>query len=306
MRKDFDVIIIGGSYAGLAAAMSLGRALLHVLIVDRGEPCNRYAAHSHNFITHDGAVPAEISAQAREQVLQYPTVRFLRETVTDASRTGHVFTVTTGDHEIYTSKKLLLATGIQDVFPDIPGFAACWGISILHCPYCHGYEVRHQRTAVLANGDIGFEYVKLISHWTKDLVLLTNGKSTLSESQQQLLAGNGIRVIETGVDFMEQENGRIKNVVLKDGTHVPLDALYHRPQHLLPGQFWKTLGCELNEQQLLRVDMLQKTTVSGVFAAGDCTTPGRAISIAVAAGAMAGISISKELIDEAFGLPIPV
>lgn len=153
----FDVIIIGGSYSGLSAAMALGRALRKTLIIDGGKPCNRQTPRSHNFITHDGKAPREIADTAREQVLQYDTVSLVNSTVINVVKTDYTFTVNTHDNT-YKAKKLLLATGVADVMPAIEGFAECWGISVVHCPYCHGYEVRHQKTGIFANGPAAFEY----------------------------------------------------------------------------------------------------------------------------------------------------
>src|SRR5690606_19696546 len=165
-NKVFDVIIIGGSYAGLSAALALGRSLRHVLIIDSGAPCNRQTPHSHNFLTHDGEPPARIATQARDEVLRYDTVRFVQDTATEAVSQEHGFAVTTASGDRYTAQKLLFATGVRDLMPDIPGFADCWGISILHCPYCHGYEVRGRTTGVLANGDTGYELAMFINNWT--------------------------------------------------------------------------------------------------------------------------------------------
>ena len=143
MEAEFEVIIIGGSYSGLAAAMALGRSVRRVLIIDSGAPCNRFTPHSHNFITHDGEVPAVISAKAKAQVLAYPTVQFQEGIVTKADKTAQGFTVTTASGATYTAKKLFIATGVKDILPEINGLAACWGVSAIHCPYCHGYEYRN-------------------------------------------------------------------------------------------------------------------------------------------------------------------
>src|SRR5689334_3705559 len=145
---NFDVIIIGGSYAGLATAMALGRALRNVLVIDGGNPCNKQTPHSHNFLTNDGKTPKEIASLAKQQVRMYSTVSFLDGFATAGLKTTSGFEVQTQAGEVFTSKKLVFATGIRDVMPSIPGFAESWGISVLHCPYCHGYEVRHQKTGI--------------------------------------------------------------------------------------------------------------------------------------------------------------
>ena len=192
-KNRFDVIIVGGSYSGLAAAMALGRALRKVLIIDNGKPCNKQTPHSHNFITQDGKTPKEISALAKEQVLKYKTVEFYNGIATKGIKTANGFEITAQNGDVFTAKKLLFATGIKDIMPNIDGFSECWGISILHCPYCHGYEVRNEKTAIFGNGDYGFEFSKLIHNWTKELALYTNGKSTLTEEQTQKLKSHHAR-----------------------------------------------------------------------------------------------------------------
>ncbi|MEO9210991.1 MAG: NAD(P)/FAD-dependent oxidoreductase, partial [Ginsengibacter sp.] len=171
----YDVIIIGGSYSGLAAGMALGRALRKVLIIDNDEPCNRQTPHSHNFLTQDGNTPSEISALARQQVQQYKTIQFLKGLATNAVKTSTGFEIETNTGKRFFARKIIIATGIKDLMPNIPGFAESWGISVLHCPYCHGYEVRNQKTGILGNGNYGYEFSVLISNWTKDLTLYTNG-----------------------------------------------------------------------------------------------------------------------------------
>ena len=298
--KNLDVIIIGGSYAGLAAAMSLGRALRQVLVIDSGNSCNKQTPHSHNFITHDGNTPEQIRTMAREQVARYPTIQFHDGLAVSGAKTEAGFEITTKKKKVFTAKKLLFATGIKDQMPEIPGFAACWGISVIHCPYCHGYEVQSQKTGLLGNGDAGFEYVRLISNWTRDLTLFTNGKSTLTAEQTAKLQNHNIAIVETEIQSFLQEQGKIKCVVLQDHTEIPVTAFYARPAFAQHSSIPQELGCELNEHGLLKVDMMQKTTVSGVYASGDNATPARSVASAVAAGTMAGAAVNKELIEEEF------
>ena len=171
----FDVIIIGGSYAGLAAGMALGRAMRKVLIIDDGKPCNRQTPHSHNFITHDGEAPAAIAGLAKLQVSRYETVQFFKGLATNGIKTQYGFEITVASGKTFAAKKIIFATGIRDILPGINGLAAWWGISVLHCPYCHGYEVRHEKTGILGNGEFAFDFARLISNWTNDLALFTNG-----------------------------------------------------------------------------------------------------------------------------------
>ncbi|MBO9205132.1 MULTISPECIES: NAD(P)/FAD-dependent oxidoreductase [Niastella] len=296
----YDVIIVGGSYAGLSAAMSLGRSLRKVLIIDSGLPCNRQTPHSHNFITHDGETPGAIANKAREQVLKYETVSIQQGIAVSATKKEDGFELATKDGMVFSARKLLFATGVKDMMPAIPGFAECWGITVIHCPYCHGYEVKQEKTGIMSNGDIAFEFSKLINNLTKDLTLFTNGQSTLSSEQREKLHTRNIEVVETEIAGFEHSNGILQRVLLKDGSAVPLKAMYAKIPFVQHCDIPLQLGCALTEQGYIAVDMLGRTNVAGVYAAGDNTVMMRAVSLAVAGGGMAGAGINKELVDESF------
>ncbi|GEO05643.1 thioredoxin reductase [Adhaeribacter aerolatus] len=298
--KDFEVIIVGGSYAGLSAAMALGRALRKVLVIDSGQPCNRQTPHSHNFLTQDGKTPAEIAGLAKKQVEAYKTVQFRFDRAVSAKKTATGFEINTQTGSTYSARKLILATGIYDIMPNIPGFAECWGISVIHCPYCHGYEVRNEKTGILANGDNGFELAKLINNWTKDLTLFTNGKSTLTGEQAAKLEEHHIKVVETEISYFYHNAGQIQHLVFQDKSKMAMRAVYARLPFKLHSDIPVALGCELTEQGYIKVDILQRTTIPGVAACGDHTILMRSVANAVASGAMAGAGINKELIEEEF------
>lgn len=296
----FDVIIIGGSYSGLAAAMSLGRSLRQVLVIDSGKPGNAQTPHSHNFLTRDGETPQAIASIAREQVEHYKTIQFYSGLAIRARKTDSGFEVSTENGEVFSSKKLLFATGVRDIFPAIPGFSESWGISVIHCPYCHGYEVRGEATGVLANGDMAYEFTKVVYNLTRKLTILTNGKSTMTEQQTNHLESRGIKIVETEIRELKQSGGILESVLFKDESVLPLKALYAKipfEQHSdIPGK----LGCVFNDQGFLQVDAFQKTSIPGVFASGDSVTPMRSVANAVASGTLAGAMLNKELVDESF------
>lgn len=298
--QNFDVIIIGGSYAGLSAAMALGRSLRKVLIIDSGKPCNRQTPHSHNFITQDGEKPQDIARKAKEQVLKYETVQFIEALATGGSVTKDGFDIETSNGRKFSTRKLLFATGVADQMPAIEGFAQCWGISVLHCPYCHGYEVRKTNMGVLGNGDTGFELSRLIHHWSGQLTLFTNGKSTLTTEQTSKLASHQIEIIETEIAALEHKNGYIDHIMFRDGSTQNISALFARVGFTQHCQIPQLLGCEINEQGYIKIDEIQRTSLPGVYAAGDNTTMFRSVAMAVAAGTKAGAAINKELIDEEF------
>jgi thioredoxin reductase len=295
-----DVIIIGGSYAGLAAGLALGRSLRKVLILDAGEPCNRQTPHSHNFLTQDGQVPAHLGAVARAEVLQYPTIRLRRFLVNTVQAIEGGFQVSGAGAEVFQGKKLLLATGVKDQMPDLPGFAESWGISVLHCPYCHGYEVKKQELGVLANGETAFEMARLIDHWSSGLTLFTNGPLSMEKAQVEKLQAKKIRIVETPIRALEHQAGYLQNIHFVDGSRQTLKALFARVPFTQSSSIPVELGCALTEQGHIQVNDFKKTSVPGVFAAGDNTSPMRAVAAAVAAGTMAGAMINHELIVEEF------
>ncbi len=299
-NKLYDAIIIGGSYSGLAAGMSLGRALKNVLIIDSGKPCNAQTPHSHNFITQDGETPQAIASKAREQVAQYQTVKFYSGLAVDAAKTDSGFTITTEKGETFEAKKLVFATGVRDIMPEIKGAADCWGISMIHCPYCHGYEVRNEKTGILANGEMGFEFSKLISNWTKQLTLFTNGKSTLTAEQHSKLVSKGMDIDEREIDAFEHTNGYLEQVHFKDGSTVQLKAMYAKLPFTQHSDLPEKLGCKISDLGFIVVDAFQKTSVSGIYACGDNVTPMRSVANAVGAGTLTGAMLSRELIDEEF------
>ena len=298
--KNFEIIIIGGSYAGLSAAMSLGRAVRNVLIIDSGMPRNRQTPHSHNFLTQDGKTPKQITALAIDQVSQYKTIEFYSGLAIRGAKTEKEFEIETQVGDLFYSKKLILATGVKDEFPGIKGFAECWGISVIHCPYCHGYEVKNEKTGIFGNGDPGFELCRLISNWTKDLTLFTNGRSTLTMEQAGKLKKHNILIVEKGIDGFENANGQIKNIVFNDNSKNPVTAMYARPELVQHSEIPLQLGCELSEQGLVKMDASQKTTIHGVFACGDNSNSSKDIAIAVSSGMIAGAACNKEIIQEEF------
>jgi|SRR5690606_17972024 len=299
-HKNFDVIIIGGSYAGLSSAMALGRALRSVLIIDSGLPCNRQTPHSHNFITQDGVKPSEIAEKAKTQVLKYETVKFHNDLAISGKKTENGFVISTKKGEIFTAKQLVFATGVKDIMPDIKGFSECWGTTVIHCPYCHGYEVKSEKTGILANGNFAFHYAQLIRNWTKELTIFTNGKSTLNQEQTDIISKHNIPIIEKEIAQLKHENGYLKQVVFKDNSTFDLKAIYSRPDFEQHCKIPEMLGCELTEQGLLKVDMLQKTTIANIFACGDNASPMRSVANAVATGNVTGAVVNNTMTEEEF------
>ncbi len=299
-NKNFDVIIIGGSYAGLSAAMALGRSLRKVLIIDSGLPCNRQTPHSHNFITHDGENPGNIARKAKEQVLKYNTVTFLNDLAIRAEKSKDGFVITTFNGEEFEAKKLVFATGIKDIMPVINGFKECWGISVVHCPYCHGYELKGKKTGIMANGERAFHLASLINNLTNNITLLTSNKAAFTTEQINKLNKHGIKIVETEVSAIEHENGYIKNIVFKDGNKMDFDGVYAALPFIQHSDIPGSLDCKLTELGYIEVDPFHKTSVDGVYACGDNSSMMRSVASAVYTGNLTGAMVNKELTEENF------
>jgi len=297
--RPFDVIIIGGSYAGLSAAMALGRSLRKVLVIDTGSPCNQQTPHSHNFLLHDGDTPANISTQARKQVEAYGTVHFISGEAIEGKGVNGNFEVMTRSGQHFQAKKLLFATGLKDTHT-VKGFEACWGISVLHCPYCHGYEVRNQTLGVVVNGDHAFHITKLVFNLSRKVTLYTNGKSTLSVEQTAKLTKQNIAIVEDEIAEAIHVQGQVKQLIFKNGNQAYVEALFVKPNSTQHCNIPERLGCQLSEHGFIQVDDFQQTTIPGIYAAGDNSTMIRAVAAAIAAGNKAGAIINKELIDALF------
>ena len=298
--KDFEVIIIGGSYAGLSAAMALGRSLRKVLIIDSGLPCNRQTPHSHNFITQDGEKPGAIAEKAKKEVLQYRTVQFLNDLAVSGTKTEDGFTIVTRSGERVQAGKLIFATGIQDIMPDIKGFADCWGISVVHCPYCHGYELRSKKTGIIANGERAVHLASLVNNLTDDITLLTAGKADVKPEQITKFNRHNIKVVQTAIAEIEHHNGYVRNVRFVDGSQMAFQAIYAAVPFTQHSHIPASLGCELTEQGYLKIDGFHKTTLEGVYACGDNANMMRSVANAVYGGNLTGAVVNKALTDEQF------
>lgn len=299
-NKHYEAVIIGGSFAGLSAAMSLGRSLRNTLIIDNGQPCNIQTPQSHNFLTQDGKPPLEILAVAKRQIEAYKTVENITDTAISISKNEDLFEINLQENGTIKAKKLILAWGLKDDTSKIEGLAACWGISVIHCPYCHGYEVKNEPTAIIANGNEAYEYIKLISNWTKKITLFTNGSSTLTEEQTQKIGSKGFEIIENEITNINHNAGKVLAIGLKNADDFKVSVIYYRTPFEQKSTIAAQLGCEIDEMGLIKVNDFQQTNIKGVYAAGDNTTPLRQVANAVARGSLAGVMVSRELIEESF------
>lgn len=296
-----DAIIIGGSFAGLSAAIYLARARRSVLVIDAGKPRNRFAAHSHGFFAQDGSSPAAMIKTAREQVGAYPTVTFIDGVAADAWKEGGRIMVALDDGAVHSSARLLLAFGVSDVLPEIAGLAERWGKSVLHCPYCHGYEFSERQLGVLQLSPVSQHQALLISEWGPTTYFL-NGGAAPEDAVLEQFKKRGIAVESRSIKALAGPGADLSQVQLSDGATVALDALYIGPQQYFTSAIAEQIGCKLNQGPFgpsIAVDDVKRTSVSDVYAAGDITRGGgHTVAFASADGVMAGLAIHRSL---AFG-----
>ena len=297
----YDAIVVGGSYAGLSAAMQLARARRRVLVVDAGLPRNRFAAAGHGFFGQDGKPPSAILQEASRQLCAYPTVEQVHGEARSAREVDGGFAVTLSGGREERAAHLVLATGVRDELPQIPGMQERWGVTVLHCPYCHGYEVRDQLLGVLASHPLSAHQATLIPDWGPT-TYFTQGNFEPDAEEAARLAARGVRIERTPVVELLGDAPVLDAVRLGDGRVVPLAALFTAPRTHMASPLAEELGCAFDEGPLgpyLRVDDVKRTTVAGVYAAGDAASPMSNATFASAAGVLAGLSVHRSLVADA-------
>ena len=292
----FDAIVIGGSFAGLEAATYLARGMRTVCVIDNGTPRNRFAAHSHGFLSRDGANPRDILTAAREQVAAYPAVHLFDGQAVSAAPVDGGFAVHTSDNLEFTGRRLVLAFGISDTLPDIPGIAEGWGSTVNHCPYCHGYEFGSSPRGVLHLSDHSSHQARTIREWGPTTYFL-NGAFVESDTLSELTR-LGIAIVSDPVDCLVGNGARLDGIQLKNGHIVPIAALYVMPQTVLNSDIATQLGCELEPRPqgpIIRTDEFRATTVPGVYAAGDIVRAMHSTTLAAADGMLAATALHRSL-----------
>lgn len=297
-----DVVIVGGGPAGLNAALLLGRGRRTVLLADAGAGRNKPASHVHNLLTRDGMTPDELRRIARADIEQYPTVRVVDSTVTSVTGGQGEFTVTLADGHTETARRILLATGVVDELPDVAGLRELWGRSVLHCPYCHGFEVRDQPLAVLVTHPLGVMMaVRLRASFSDDVVVCTNGQFELDDGQRGMLAAREIPVREQPIERLDGEGDKLRQVVFADGATLEPAAVFVHPVTRQASPLARELGCSILDDDAVEINDTHQTTVPGVFAAGDLAHRpampfGREqVGVAAAAGLTAAVFIDQEM-----------
>jgi thioredoxin reductase len=290
----YDVVVVGGGAAGLSAALVLGRARRRVAVFDAGAPRNAPAAQMHGFLSRDGMPPADLLAAGRVEVERYG-VELVHDRAVEL--TGR-FTLRLESGRFVSGRRLLLATGAVDDLPDVAGARERWGRDLLHCPYCHGWEVRDQPIGVLGTTAGSHEHAHLLRQWSDDVVFFTHTEE-LGSSERAVLNARGIRVVDGLVARLVVVGDRLEEVQLADGRAIPRTALFIRPRlRARADGLIASLGCEVDEDGFVRVDAAGATSVAGVWAAGNASNPRAQVITAAGEGSAAAIAINADLVEE--------
>lgn len=290
----FDVIVVGGSYAGMAAALQLLRARRSVLVIDAGLPRNRYTSHSHGFFGHDGSNPRDMLTRAREQLQAYPTLTWLDGIVTRIAGSKDQFTATVVTGQKFHGRRLLFATGVKDSLPDIDGLQERWGKSVYHCPYCHGYELQRGEIGVIATGPMSVHQAQLLPEWG-EVTFLTNGIITLDDSTRSELIARNVKIEEAAIIAIDG----VADVLLRNDRRLSFAGLFTASLVSPSSDLAETLGCAVVETPMgtqLQTNDAKETTIHGAFACGDTARVPHSVSLAVADGAWAGAQLHRSLV----------
>ena len=295
--SQYDVVVIGGGAAGLSAALVLSRARRTVLVVDGGTPRNAPAAHMHGYLSRDGLRPTELLATGRDEVSSYGG-EVVAGTVTELVPDGrNGFGVLLADGQRVTARRLLVATGLRDELPDVAGLWERWARDVLHCPYCHGYEVRDRPLGVLGGTPGAARYAQIVRQWTHDLVYFTP-PDTLSELERSELVARAIGVVEGTVEQLVIDDDRLRGVQMSDGRVVPRDALFVPPRFVPNNALVLGLGCDVDDEGWVVADATGRTSVDGIWVAGNLADPRAQVITAAGAGSAAAIAMNADLVED--------
>ncbi|KAA2237640.1 NAD(P)/FAD-dependent oxidoreductase [Salinarimonas soli] len=295
----YDVLIVGGGPAGLSAALVLGRCRRRVLVCDTGRPRNSVSWRVSGYLGHDGIKPADFRRVGREQIASYDSVEFRDVPVEDARPSEGGFEVVMHGGERVRTKKLIVATGLVNELPEIPGFCELWGHGVYHCPYCDGWEHRDQGIAVYGRGRKGMNFALELTVWSRDIVLCTDGASRLEPADVERLARHGVRVDERRLLRLEGDAEGLHRVVFRTGEPLPRGALFLIPkEHQAAAELVERLACETTSKGRVRTGEYECTNVPGLYVAGDSSRRVQFAIVAAAEGAMAAFAINNELVNE--------
>jgi thioredoxin reductase len=293
-----DVIVVGAGPAGLSAALMLGRCRRSVVVFDNGSPRNAPSHALHGYLTRDGIPPADLLKLARQEIAIYPTVQFRDEEVAAVECQDSAFLATLASGEQVRSRKLLIATGVVDNLPEIPGFRELYGRSVFHCPYCDGWELRDQPLAIYGRGARGVGLALELTAWSRDLVLCTDGPSEIDPEDLGRLTRNGIGVREERVTGLDVADGRLSRIVFDDAEPLARRALFFTTGQYQRSDLLERLGCKFNDKGTVRTGKYETTHLPGLFVAGDASRAVQWVVVAAAEGAEAAFAINTDLLKE--------
>jgi thioredoxin reductase len=300
MAARHEVIVVGGGAAGLSAALVLGRARRRTLVVDAGEPRNTPSPHMHGYLTRDGMSPADFLAAGRREIARYG-VELVRDRVVDASRDEDGFAVVLAGGNTVRARQLVVATGLRDELPPLPGLAERFGRDVLHCPYCHGWEARDLPTGVLATSALSVHQALIVTQWSKDVRLFLHlvPEAELTDEDLRRLAAAGVEVVPGEVAGLVVADDRLTGVRLADGTVHDREVLYTAPRPVPRNELFVRLGAELRETPFGAYPVIDErglTTVPGLWAAGNASGFAEQVVNAASRGYRAGAAINGELL----------
>ena len=295
--NSYDVVVVGGGAAGLSAALVLSRARRRVLVVDSGRPRNAPAAHMHGYLSRDGLPPADLLAAGRAEVAGYGGELITGAVAELSSNGADGFSVLLGDGQRFSARRLLVATGLRDELPDIPGLRERWARDVLHCPYCHGYEVRGQQLGVLGGSPDPARYAQIVRQWSDDVVYFTQTE-TLTPAERSELVARAIGIVEGPVGGLLIEDDRLCGIQMDDGSVIPRAVLFVPPRFVPNSDLLLGLGCEIDDNGWPLIDRTGRTSVPGVWVAGNVVNPRAQVITAAGEGSAAAIAINADLVDE--------
>ncbi len=295
---DWDCAIIGGGPAGLSAALMLGRSQRSVLLLDDHKPRNSVTEASHGYLTRDGIAPAEFRSLASNELAQYPSVRLRKSRVVSVERVNGGFRVYTAAGGSAAARTVLLAAGLQERFPDIPGLREMYGKSLFSCPYCDGWELRGQPLLTLSTGSGLFQQARLLLGWSRDLLVCSHGSSNLTMQQRHALESRGVKVSSLRIAALEGSGGKLREVVFEDGSRIARSGGFASPDGMFGTPLGSQLGCAHDAHGSVSADGSGRTSVPGVYAAGDTAgfSPSQ-IVVAAASGTRAAVGIIGDLAE---------
>jgi len=290
-----DCIIVGGGPAGLNAAVVLGRCRRKVLMFDTATPRNRYSHGMHNYLTRDDVLPSDFLKLSLKEIIKYGIKRIGHKVISAIKNGNDVFDVKDEKGNIYHAKKLLIATGLSDKLPEIPGFKELYGKAVFHCPYCDAWELQNKEIGVYARNKNGFELALLLKGWSENITYYADGSNKLKPAQVEALSLNKIKIISYPIEKLQWKADKLKAIVFKNKSTNKCDALFFVNGYEQQCNLAETFGCKMTKKGVVLTNSCQETNIEGLYVAGDASKDMHFVVVAAAEGAKAGVIINKAL-----------